>query len=269
MASAKNEEGEQLFPRRWDSEFIDLPIVRNQHQPIFSSQMMSSIVQKASGQYRVLYALLAASGLRIGEAFGLTIENISPDYSTIRVRQSVWDRSIQSPKTPSAIRVVDLSSDISAMLKELIGKRREGFVFENGQGKALAPSNVLRRNLHPLLASIAVAKTGFHSFRRFRATHLSKSRTPESLMKFWMGHAATSQNEEYVKLFAEVDYRKDVATLWDLALIFCQQSQLSVLSVKILCNRKKRKLRKWLIGEGLKWRARRDSNSRPSGSTPD
>jgi len=31
-------------------------------------------------------------------------------------------------------------------------------------------------------------------------------------MKFWMGHAATSQTEEYVKLFAEVDYRKDVAT---------------------------------------------------------
>ena len=132
--------------------------------------------------------------------------------STIRVRQSVWDRSIQSPKTPSAIRDVDLSSDISAMLKELIGRRREGFVFENKQGKALAPSNVLRRSLHPLLTSIGVAKAGFHSFRRFRATHLSKSRTPESLMKFWMGHAATSQTEEYVKLFAEVDYRKDVAT---------------------------------------------------------
>jgi integrase len=211
VASAKNEEGEQLFPRKWDSEFIDLPIVRNQHQPIFSSETMSSIVQEATGQHRVLYALLAASGLRIGEAFGLTIDNVSPDCSTIRVRQSVWDRSIQSPKTPSAIRDVDLSPDISAMLKELIGKRRERFVFENSQGKALAPSNVLRRNLHPLLASIGVAKAGFHSFRRFRATHLSKSRTPESLMKFWMGHAATSQTEEYVKLFAEVDYRKEVA----------------------------------------------------------
>jgi hypothetical protein len=48
VASAKNEEGEQLFPRKWDSEFIDLPIVRNQHQPIFSSETMSSIVQKAT-----------------------------------------------------------------------------------------------------------------------------------------------------------------------------------------------------------------------------
>ena len=26
-----------------------------------------------------------------------------------------------------------------------------------------------------------------------------------------MGHAATSQTEEYVRLFAEVDYRKEVA----------------------------------------------------------
>ena len=181
MASAKNEEGEQLFPRRWDSEFIDLPIVRNQHQPIFSSQMMSSIVQKASGQYRVLYALLAASGLRIGEALGLTIENISPDCSTIRVRQSVWDRSIQSPKTPSAIRVVDLSSDISAMLKELIGKRREGFVFENGQGKALAPSNVLRRNCIrcwlPLELPRLVSIHSGDSAQRTSANHAPQNRS--------------------------------------------------------------------------------------------
>ena len=30
-------------------------------------------------------------------------------------------------------------------------------------------------------------------------------------MKFWMGHAATSQTEEYVKLIGEVDCRKEVA----------------------------------------------------------
>jgi hypothetical protein len=35
VGSAKSEEGEPLFPRKWDSEFIDLPIVRNQCQPMF------------------------------------------------------------------------------------------------------------------------------------------------------------------------------------------------------------------------------------------
>ena len=72
-------------------------------------------------------------------------------------------------------------------------------------------TNVLRRSLHPMLESLEVPKAGFHSFRRFRATHLSKSRVPESLVKFWMGHAESNQTEEYVKLFDEVVYRREVA----------------------------------------------------------
>jgi len=45
VASAKSEEGEPLFPRKWDSEFIDLPIVKDQRQPKFSAETMSAIVQ--------------------------------------------------------------------------------------------------------------------------------------------------------------------------------------------------------------------------------
>ena len=30
-------------------------------------------------------------------------------------------------------------------------------------------------------------------------------------MKFWMGHAKSNQTEEYVKLFDEVEYRREVA----------------------------------------------------------
>ncbi len=211
VASAKSEEGEQLYPRKWDSEFIDLPIVRNQRQPKFTSETMSAIVQKATGQYRVLYALLAGSGLRIGEAIGLELQHVSKDGSTLHVRQSVWEGQTQKPKTPSAIRDVDLFPSLAAMLRTHISGRTTGFVFQNKVGKPLAKSNVLRRSLHPILAELKVEKAGFHSFRRFRATHLSKSRVPESLAKFWMGHAESTQTEEYVKLLDEVKFRKEIA----------------------------------------------------------
>jgi integrase len=172
---------------------------------------MSSIVQNTTGQFRVLYALLAGSGLRIGEALGLEVENTSKDFRTLHIRQSVWEGVKQKPKTASAIRDVDLCPALAAMLKTFIADRKTGLVFRNALGKPLAQSNVLRRSLHPVLERLEVPKAGFHSFRRFRATHLTKSRVPESLVKFWMGHAATSQTEEYVKLFGEVDYRKEVA----------------------------------------------------------
>jgi len=212
VASAKSDEGEPLFPRKWDSEFIDLPIVRNQRQPKFTTETMSAIVQHATGQYRVLYALLAASGLRIGEALGLELgKHISDDGRTLYVRQSVWDGTTQKPKTASAVRDVDLCPALAAMLTAFIGGRTSGFLFQNEAAKPLAQSNVLRRNLHPILTALGVPKAGFHSFRRFRATHLSKSRVPESLVKFWMGHAEANQSEEYVKMFDEVVYRREVA----------------------------------------------------------
>jgi integrase len=212
VASAKSEEGEPLFPRKWDSEFIDLPIVGNQRQPKFTTETMSAIVQNTTGQYRVLFALLVGSGLRIGEALGLEVgKHVSNDGRTLHVRQSVWEGVTQKPKTASAVRDVDLCPALAAMLTAFVAGRTNGFVFQNAAGKPLAQSNVLRRNLHPILSALEVPKAGFHSFRRFRATHLSKSRVPESLKKFWMGHAETNQTEEYVKLFDEVVYRREVA----------------------------------------------------------
>ena len=157
-------------------------------------------------------ALLGGSGPRIGEALGLELgEHISNDCRTLYVRQSVWDGVIQKPKTTSAVRDVDLCPALAAMLSAFIAGRTTGFLFQNSAGKPLAQSNVLRRNLHPILKALGVPKAGFHSFRRFRATHLSKSRVPESLVKFWMGHSEISQTEEYVKMFDEVVYRREVA----------------------------------------------------------
>lgn len=36
-------------------------------------------------------------------------------------------------------------------------------------------------------------------------------RVPESLVKFWMGHAKSTQTEEYIKLFDEMEYRREIA----------------------------------------------------------
>jgi integrase len=102
----------------------------------------------------VLYALLAGSGLRAGEAFGLELKHLSDDCSTLFIRQSVWNGSVQSPQTENAIRDVDVSMDIAAMLKELVenNEKRSGFFFHTRLSTPLHQSNILRRYLHPRLA---------------------------------------------------------------------------------------------------------------------
>jgi len=211
VGSAIDDNGEQLFPRKWNNEFIDLPVIENQKQPTFTAETMSAIVEKTSGQDQILYALLAGTGLRVGEAFGLEVRHLSTDCRTITVEQSCWQKSIQTPKTKSAYRQIDVCPELAKLIKEFIGDRKSGLVFANGNGGPLSQTNVVRRSLHPILEELGVEKTGFHAMRRFRTTWLRKQRTPEDLIRFWLGHAKSSMTDAYSKLSDDIEYRREVA----------------------------------------------------------
>jgi integrase len=83
---------------------------------------MSSIVRKAEGQDQVLYALLAGTGLRVGEAFGLEIRHLSADCRTITVEQLCWEGDIQTPKTRNAYRKVDLCAVVPLSREQKLSK---------------------------------------------------------------------------------------------------------------------------------------------------
>ena len=210
VASATNDEGDQIYPRKWNHEFIDLPEVTDQHTPTFSAEDVQTIVSSAKGQYRVLYALLAGSGMRMGEVSGLEIDkHISPDASIIKIQQSVWSGSVQAPKTRNALREIDLPSDLAHMLKEFVGERKSGFLFKSRTGEPLCQTNVLKRSLHSILESMGHEKAGFHAFRRFRTSWLRKNRAPEDLIRFWLGHANQCVTDGYSKLSEDVEFRKE------------------------------------------------------------
>jgi integrase len=211
VASAIGDDGEQLYPRKWNREFLDLPVVDRdaQRTPTFTAQVVENIIGRADYQHAVLYALLPATGLRIGEALGLEVAHFADD--SLRVSQSVWNGALYSPKTRNGNRVVDLPANISGILREFIGGRTGGFIFRCANGGPLHQSNLLRRNLHPILEAIGQPKTGFHAFRRFRVTHLRKSGTPEDLLRFWIGHGDRTVTDAYSRLREDVEFRRTVA----------------------------------------------------------
>jgi integrase len=133
VASAVSSEGEQLHPRNWNFHFISLPVIdeKKQRKPSFTAREVEQILARAKGRYKVLFALLAGTGPRIGEAFGLRLgEHLSGDFSTINVRQSVWRGSVQAPKTDNAVREIDVPSSLAAFLKGSVGGRTSGFLFQ-------------------------------------------------------------------------------------------------------------------------------------------
>jgi hypothetical protein len=115
-ASAVDENGDQIYPTKWNYEFADIPVVGNQRTPMFAGEEITKIIAKAEKQERVIYALFAASGLRAGELFGLEVKHFKG--VTITVEQSVWEGRVQTPKTVNAFRHVDLYPSIAAMLRD-------------------------------------------------------------------------------------------------------------------------------------------------------
>lgn len=66
VASAVDEEGEQLYPRTWNRDFIQLPVVHKdqQHRPSVTDADLKLILSKTiEPKYAVLFALLAGTGL--------------------------------------------------------------------------------------------------------------------------------------------------------------------------------------------------------------
>jgi integrase len=212
VASAVNEEGDALYPRTWNHDFIDLPEDRNPKQPILASSVVTAIVGAPKEKYyRMFYALCASAGLRFGEALGIDISNISPDCATIKICQKAWRGQIHDYlKSESGKREVDLHPTVAEMLKDFIGERKSGLLFCNRRGRQLAQSNILRRSLHPILTSLEQPKTGCHAFRRFRITWLRRNLVPDELIRFWHGHAGRTMTDSYSKLKYDVEFRKQV-----------------------------------------------------------
>src|ERR1700735_110034 len=215
VASAVNEEGEQLFPRKWNHEFVDMPVVdkSKQNTPHFTSEVITGILASSKGYKQMFCALLGGTGLRAGEALGLEVDqHISYDFRTLYIRQKVRRGKLEDfLKTEGGRRDVDLCPALGEMLKKYVGERTSGFLFHNKNGNSFSQTNLLRRGLHPALKKLGQPKAGFHAFRRFRTTWLRKNRTPEDLIRFWLGHADESVTDGYSKLREDVEYRREVA----------------------------------------------------------
>lgn len=213
VASAVDEEGEQMFPRKWNHDYIDLPEVAEQNTPVFSEGSVSGIVGAATGWHRALYALLAGSGLRAGEALGLEIEkHCAEDFQTLVIRQSVWRGAVQAPKTPNAYRTIHLHSALAEVLKQHAGARRSGFLFTGiGALPVSSQSSILKRSLHPILKEMNLPMAGLHAFRRFRVTWLRKNRVPEDLIRHWIGHASKSVTDDYSRVAADQSFARECA----------------------------------------------------------
>lgn len=214
IASAVDENGNQLYPRTWNSKFIDPPKAApgTQNTPEIARETLQEAISGGSGQARLLYALLACSGLRIGEALAVrAIPGAEGNYwnratKTIEVSSQI---DIQTgmlrpqPKTAAGRRVVDLSTEANDFLAAAY-PGGDGFLVHGG-----CPD--LPANYWDLYHDLPEGVPPFHALRRFRITHLALANVPPELAFFWTGHAQAGVHGKYMKLGMKIEERREWA----------------------------------------------------------
>lgn len=160
------------------------------------------------GDWQLFFEFLTASGLRIGEAIGLTWEHIDlGDVPHIQVREQIYRGKRRKLKSGAGRRDVPLSEGMAA---RLLAHRRDSYrgpkepVFGSYIGTPLSPSNVHRRVLEPAAISVGFAEeivsktTGkprtrstvtFHVFRHTCASLLFEEGRNVKQVADWLGHA--------------------------------------------------------------------------------
>jgi integrase len=213
IGSAVDENGNRTYNRTWNADFIDAPLIvqKDLNAPVIGRESLLQAISKAQGADKPLYAILAGTGLRIGECLALGTGHESghnvrlnvwePDKAIIRIQSTVLQNGeIQPmPKTEAGIREVDIHPKLNSFLRHSIG---DGLLFQK-DGKPLVYSTVLRR-MHKLGIEEA-----FHAFRRFRVTHLEANNVPHTLIQFWTGHAAGDITDRYTRIGSDIQTRKE------------------------------------------------------------
>ena len=212
VASVVTLDGEQVYPRTWNNDFIDLPDIGPQQSPMLSQDKLRAALRS---RYGVFFAFLAGTGLRIGEALAVrygddgTHTAWDPENAVVRVRTQIWRGKEQdSPKTAAGIREVDLDPRLNALLQKTFERPvtpGRHFLFHRANGELLFQSYLYETGLKPL------GIRGFHTFRRYRITRLRELGVPEDVIRYWAGHAGGSITDRYSRLAQDKELRKQWA----------------------------------------------------------
>jgi integrase len=157
----------------------------------------------------MFYFFCLVTGMRVSEAVAVEIDkHIESDCSIIYVRQQREKRQdcVKSHlKTESGCRDVDIHPDAAAILRNFIGNRKSGFLFQSANGTMFDPRNIARDSLEDILQEMGRGEAGtlFNVFRRFREVVLQRSDARQILIDYWMGHSNASMGDRYGRQLVE------------------------------------------------------------------
>ncbi|MDW8293694.1 MAG: tyrosine-type recombinase/integrase, partial [Anaerolineae bacterium] len=168
---------------RWcDANPLDLverPRLPRKRRELWTLDQLRAFLNAAHG--KPVLVLLAATGMRLGEALALRWGDVAPDVSAVTVRGTAKELRrrvvVNEPKTSAGVRTVTLPAVARAALQALRDRtgdvRPEAFVFESERvrGRPVAQSFV-RDLFAATCAAAGVPRIRIHDLRHLHASLL-------------------------------------------------------------------------------------------------
>jgi integrase len=163
-----------------------------------TGEQLGAVLLGTDDRWRLLFELLAATGLRISEAIALRWRDLrlDGDRAAVRVRRARVKGRYGPPKSRHGNRDVPLPFELVRALRERRSASEwhedDDLVFPSQAGTPMLPENLHRRVLKPTAEEAGVGWAGFHSFRHTCASMLINDGRNIVQVSRWLGHHSPS-----------------------------------------------------------------------------
>ena len=159
-----------------------------------STEELITLLALIPDRHRLLFRVLAATGMRISEAIALQWRHVTLDGSSphVRIRRALVKGRMGPPKSKYGKRLIPIDHELVIALRE----HRKGsewpgeddLVFPAGNGSPLNPANLYRDALKGPREEACLEWVGFHTFRHTCATMLFAQGRNAVQVQRWLGH---------------------------------------------------------------------------------
>jgi integrase len=173
---------------------------------VLTASQVASLAARLDEPYSTLVLLLAATGLRIGEAIGVQWQDID-ENNVLSVSRRVYVGDVDTVKALSSIRRLPLDATLVQRIRALRKKFPRGeWVFQSERGTTINPGNAMKRYIRPAAKAERIEMGGYHDFRHTLSTRLRRNGTHPKVVSDILGH-------KKVNLAMDVYDRTDVSDL--------------------------------------------------------
>jgi integrase len=157
-----------------------------------STEQLAALLLVAPTEHRLMFELLAATGLRISEALALRVGDLTltGNRPVVRVRRAWVRGAFKPPKSKYGRRSVPIDHGLAKSLRTATAGRAEReLVFPDARGEPMHASNLLMRAFKPAAEEAGVSWAGFHTLRHTCASRLFADGRNAVQVQRWLGHS--------------------------------------------------------------------------------